>query len=93
MNLQNEKQKFIEKLNNPKQEDIDNMSYQYSLFKANLIKFIPEINKENYKSFFIDMLYHKWLSGFEQYSIDTLRNSKIINESSYNLYTNIYKYI
>jgi lauroyl/myristoyl acyltransferase len=88
MNLQTEKQKFIKKLNNPKKEDIDNMSYQYSLFKANLIKFIPDISKENYKSFFIDMLYHKWLSGFEQYSIETLRNSKIINESSYNLNTN-----
>jgi len=83
MNLQSEKQKFKKKLRNPKKEDVEKMSYQYSLFKANLKKFLPEIPKEEYKAFFIDMLYHKWLSGFEQYDIESLRNSIIINESSY----------
>lgn len=88
MNLQSEKQKFKKKIHNPKKEDVEKMSYQYSIFKANLMKFLPEIPKEEYKPFFIDMLYHKWLSGFEQYDIESLRNSTIVNESSYNLEKN-----
>ena len=67
MNLHFEKAKMKKRLSNPSQNDIDKMSYQYALFLANMKKFFPLKNNEEYKKFFLDLLYHKWLSGIEQY--------------------------
>jgi lauroyl/myristoyl acyltransferase len=85
MHLQIEKQRFLERLNDPSPIDIDNMSYEYSLFVANVKKFLPEIKKEEYKDFFVELLYHKWLSRMEQYDMETLHNLKVINDSSFNI--------
>ncbi|MDR3338680.1 MAG: hypothetical protein LBT25_01050 [Candidatus Symbiothrix sp.] len=85
MNLHIEKKRFLDRLNNPEAIDIDNMSYQYSLFVANAKRFLPEIKKEEYRRLFIELLYHKWLSRMEQFDIETIRNLKVINESAYNL--------
>ena len=85
MNLHFEKAKMKKRLSNPSQNDIDKMSYQYALFLANMKKFFPLKNNEEYKKFFLDLLYHKWLSGIEQYYVKFLRRSVITNNSSYNL--------
>lgn len=85
MDLEIEKKNFLKRLNNPDSIDIDNMSYEYSLFVANVKKFLPEIQKEEYRDFFIELLYHKWLSRMEQYDMEVLRNLKVINDSSFNL--------
>ena len=85
MNLQFEKAKFKKRLSNPTQNDIDKMSYEYALFLANMKKFFPLKNNEEYKNFYLDLLYHKWLSGIEQYYLKFLRRSIVTNNSSYNL--------
>lgn len=86
MDFQTEKQRFLNKLQNPEQTDIDKMSYQYSLFVANAKRFLPELPKEEYRPFFAKLLYQKWLSGMEQYHIEALKSStKIINNTSFNL--------
>ncbi len=85
MNFLFEKNKMKNRLSNPSQKDIDKMSYQYALFLANMKKFFPLKNQEEYKKFYIDLLYHKWLSGIEQYYVKFLRRSVITNNSSYNL--------
>ena len=85
MNLNFEKAKMKKRLSNPLQKDVDKMSYQFALFLANMKKFFPLKNNEEYKKFFLDLLYHKWLSSIEQYYVKFLRRSVIINNSSYNL--------
>jgi lauroyl/myristoyl acyltransferase len=85
INLMLEKIKFKNRLANPTQSDIDNMSYQYALFTANVKKSLPSIRKEKYKDLFLDLLYHKWLSLAEQYNVKSLRRSIITNNTSYNL--------
>lgn len=85
MNLLFEKAKLKKRLANPTQKDIEKMSFEYALFLANMKRFFPLNNREEYKNFYLDLLYHKWLSGIEQYYVKFLRRSKIINNSSYNL--------
>lgn len=85
MNLQFEKAKLKKRLANPTQNDIDRMSYEYALFLANMKRFFPQKSNDEYKNFYLDLLYHKWLSGIEQYYVKFLRRSVIINKSSYNL--------
>lgn len=86
MDIQKEKQEFLAKLQNPDPRDIEKMSYQYSLFVANVKRFLPELPKEEYKLFFANLIYQKWLSGIEQYYIKSLKSSmKIINNTSFNL--------
>jgi lauroyl/myristoyl acyltransferase len=85
MDFQKEKQKFLNKLQNPEPVDIDKMSYQYSLFTANIKKFLPELPKEEYRNFFIQLLYQRWLGGMDQYDMNLLKNSKVINDTSFNL--------
>lgn len=86
MDFQTEKQRFLNKLQNPEPADIDRMSYQYSLFIANVKRFLPELPKEEYRPFFAKLLYQKWLSGMEQYHTEALKSStKIINNTSFNL--------
>jgi lauroyl/myristoyl acyltransferase len=79
------KKKYLKRINKPTNEDINKMSYQFCLFKANIIKFFPSIEEIQFKNLFLDLLYHKWLSGIEQYEISFLRNTKIINHSTYNI--------
>lgn len=85
MNLKLAKAQFKKRLENPTQEQIDRMSYQFAVFVANINKFLNDKSQGiNYKEFYLDLLYHKWLSGIEQYDIKSLRKSVIINETSYN---------
>ena len=87
MDLQNEKKLFLKKFSNPEVTDIEKMSFQYALFLANMKRFLPEMPKENYKSFFLDLQYHRWLSKKEQYDLELLHHMKIINSSSFNIET------
>lgn len=83
MDFQIEKQKYLDKLNNPKLIDIDKVSYQYSMFMANAKRFLPELSKEEYRSFFVELLYQQVLATIEQYDISLLKNLKIINHTSF----------
>ncbi len=85
MDIQLEKQKIINSLQNPKPADIDKMSYQYAIFVANAKNFLPELSKDKYRSFFTNLIYQKWLSGVEQYDPKLLKKMKVINSTSFNL--------
>ena len=85
MDLKLAKKEFKRRINNPTQEQIDRMSYQFAVFVANVKRFLGNSHEAiNYKEFYLDLLYHKWLSGIEQYDIKTLRKSVIENNSSLN---------
>lgn len=85
MNLNNEKLKFWERFENPSVSDIENQSYQFSLFVANVKKFLPDVHKDMYQNFYSRLLYQKWLSKIEQSQKDLVENIHIINDTSYNL--------
>ena len=85
MNLQKEKEKYKEKLNQPSQAEIDKYSFSFALFSANIKKFLPHIPKSDYKRCFQETLYHKWISGLEQHDMEYLKKTKVINNSSIDL--------
>ncbi|OCB78451.1 hypothetical protein [Flavobacterium crassostreae] len=85
MNLLNEKIIIKEKIHNPSKQEIDDKTYGFSLFSANINKFIPNIKRENYKILFEKFIYHKALSGLEQYCMDYLKSVNIVNHSNISL--------
>jgi KDO2-lipid IV(A) lauroyltransferase len=85
MNLNEIKTDYRNKLQNATQSEIDNTSYSFALFSANINKFLPHIPKSEYKNLFQKTLYHKKISGAEQYDLEYLKNNSIINNSSINL--------
>jgi lauroyl/myristoyl acyltransferase len=85
MNLQEERNRFKQKLKNPSQKEMDDNSFGLALFSANVKKFLPLIDKSKYEKLFKDYLYFYWMSGSEQYSMEYLRSAKIVNHSSIDL--------
>ncbi len=85
MNLMNEKKMFLNRLDNPTKEEVDRMSCQFAIFCANFKKFQPHIKNTDYLQYYKDLLYHKWLSGKEQYDMEYLQNCKIENNTIYDL--------
>jgi len=85
MNLKQERANLIEKLKNPSQKEIDEKTYSFALFSANIKKFLPLIDKSEYKKLFERFLYFKWSSGLEQYSMEYLNSTKVINNSTIDL--------
>lgn len=85
MNLQEERNNFRQKLKNPTQKEVDDKTYSFALFSANIKRFLPVISKSEYKKLFEEFLYFKWMSGSEQYCLEYLRSAKIINNSSIDL--------
>jgi lauroyl/myristoyl acyltransferase len=86
MELKKEKESYIHKIENATEEEIKNRSFSFSLFSANVKKFLPDIADSDYQDLFKKFLYFKWSSGIEQYSMDYLRKSTIINYSSIDLH-------
>ena len=82
MNLQKEKEKYKEKLYQPSQAEIDEYSFSFTLFSANIKKFLPHVSITDYRRYFQETLYHNWISGLEQYDMEYLKKTKIINNSS-----------
>lgn len=85
MNLSEIKKEYKKKLKNATKTEIENASYSFSLFSANINKFLPHIPISEYTKLFQDVLYHKRISGAEQYDMNYLKNNNVINHSSINL--------
>lgn len=85
MNLVNQKKEYLELILNPTERNIEQLSYRYTLFCANIKKFLPLINPKEYYKMFQDLLYYQYSSDIEQNSLDYLDASKIINRSNINL--------
>lgn len=85
MDLKKEKENYIHKIENATEEEIKNRSFSFSLFSANVKKFLPNIPDSEYKELFKNFLFCKWSSGIEQYSMEYLSNSTVINYSSVDL--------
>lgn len=83
MNLHEERKKFKQKIKTPTIEEINFNSYSLALFSANVKKFLPFTS--NHKDLFEKFLYSKWMSGSEQYCVEYLRSTKIINHSTIDL--------
>jgi len=85
MDSEKERIKYKSLLNNPSQEEIDHRSYHFALFCANIKKFLPNIKHSEYLELFKQCLYYKWLSGIEQFDMNYLKESMVVNQSSINL--------
>ena len=86
MDLKKEKESYILKIENATEEEIKNRSFSFSLFSANVKKFLPNIADSEYQDLFKKFLYFKWSSGIEQYSVDYLNQTTITNYSSIDLH-------
>lgn len=81
------KQKSIKKKEVLKLEkkNFNLQSYYFAIFSANINRFLPHISKEDYKKLFYDTIYCQHCAALEQDSKEYLLQSKIINNSSFNL--------
>ena len=86
MDLKKEKESYILKIENATEEEIKSRSFSFSLFSANVKKFLPNIADSEYQDLFKKFLYFKWSSGIEQYSVDYLNQTTITNYSSIDLH-------
>ncbi len=84
MNIQVYKKNIWKRLNNLKQAELDEMSYQYCLFTANIRKFLPEYPKDKYRLFFTNLLYSRQIEAIERYDIKLCKDLKVINSYKYN---------
>lgn len=84
MDLKKQKQLIRRKVFFPTEEDVVEDSFNYVVFCANIKKFFPDFPSENYLEFYQRKKYHQYVSAYEQDSLDYLKRSTIINNSSYN---------
>jgi lauroyl/myristoyl acyltransferase len=83
MDLENQRQQIRERVYNPTEFDLVRESYHFSLFSANLMKFLPHLRREDYRSLYQDKYYFQYTSSVELDSLEYLQRSKIINHSSF----------
>ena len=57
MDLKKEKESYILKIENATEEEIKNRSFSFSLFSANVKKFLPNIADSEYQDLFKKFLY------------------------------------
>ena len=85
MNSKKERIRYKKLLENPSQKEVDEKSYHFTLFSANIKRFLPKVKRLEYMRLFKECLYHQWMSGEEQFDMEYLKENSIINESSINL--------
>jgi len=89
MELNKYKEDIKHKVFNPSPEDIESSSYGYSIFQANINRFLPNIKKENYEQFYKQLIYNQYLVTFDQYDFEKLDKVSITNNSSLELTSSI----
>jgi lauroyl/myristoyl acyltransferase len=86
------KMQLIKKrLENPSEEDYEYFSYRFSIFKANIHRFLPVINESNYENLFKKFLYNAYIVETDQSNFDKIKTIKINNMGSYNIIESNYK--
>lgn len=85
MELNNYKEEIKRKVFNPSLEDIENSSYGYSKFQANINRFLPNFKKENYEQFYKKLIYNQYLVTFDQHDFEKLDKVCITNNCSFEL--------
>ncbi|MDD2277890.1 MAG: hypothetical protein PHF25_08395 [Candidatus Margulisbacteria bacterium] len=89
MELNKYKEDIKHKVFNPCPEDIESSSYGYSIFLANVNRFLPNFKKENYEQFYKQLIYNQYLVTFDQYDFEKLDKVSVINNSSFELTSSI----
>lgn len=85
MSLKKKKKLKREEVFNLEKKDFNLQSYYFALFSANINKFLPHIKKSDYKRLFFETIYCQHCSALEQNSKKYLKNSKIINNSKFEI--------
>jgi lauroyl/myristoyl acyltransferase len=83
MDLVKKRQEIKERVYNPTDFDFSREGYHISLFKANMKKFMPNIDPEQYLSLYQKKSYFQYTSSVEQDCYDYLKRTKIINHSGF----------
>ncbi len=83
MDLENQRQEIRDRVYNPTDFDLVRESYHFSLFSANLMKFLPHLKRKDYRKLYQEKYYFQYTSSVELDSLKYLQRSKIINHSSF----------
>lgn len=82
MTIKQQKKLYKELILNPSKKNIEQLSYRFTLFCANMTKFLPHVHHSNHYEMFQELLYFQYSSDIEQNSLEYLDNSIIQNFSS-----------
>ena len=85
MSLEKEKAKIKREIRTSEKYNFSLLSYFFSLFSANLNKFLPNIDRSQYSELFYETIYYQHCSALEQNSSKYLDASKIINSSNFSI--------
>lgn len=85
MNILEQKKHYKKLISNPSENNIEQLSYRYTLFCANIRKFLPHIHYTKYYEMFEDLLYYQFSSDLEQNNLEYLDDTIIQNFSSINI--------
>lgn len=84
LDLIKQKEEIKNRVFNPSSFDLARESYHFSIFSANMKKFLPHIESSKYRQYFQEKYYYQYIAAFEQDSLDYLDKSNVINNSSFN---------
>jgi KDO2-lipid IV(A) lauroyltransferase len=84
MTLEKIRTSLKQKINNPSEYDVEIFNYKFALFKANIKKFMPNIEINNCENLFKKYLYNTSNAQLDQNDFQKLDQIKTINNSSFN---------
>jgi lauroyl/myristoyl acyltransferase len=76
---------FRSRILNPSPEERKKASYSLALFSANIKRFLPAVQADDYEEMYRNVIYYQKKSGVEQSDLKYLRETKVINKSRVNL--------
>ena len=84
-NIENIKKQLIQKLLHPSDEDIKNVSYNFTIFQANIQRFLPKWNIDNLEELYKQFLYSEHLVSWDQNDLKKLDTISVVNYSAFDL--------
>ncbi|MCL1969087.1 MAG: hypothetical protein FWF65_05935 [Bacteroidetes bacterium] len=84
-NIEKTKKKLIQKLAHLSNDDIKNASYDFSLFQANIQRFLPKWNIDNFEELFKQFIYSQYLVSIDQNDFNKLNALSVVNYSAFDL--------
>ena len=84
-NIEKNKKEFIRKSAHLSNDDIKKFSYNFSLFQANIQRFLPHLDIDNFEELFKRFLYNQYLVLSDQNDFNKIDALSIVNHSAFDL--------
>jgi KDO2-lipid IV(A) lauroyltransferase len=84
-NIEKAKKELREILLHPSEQNIKDNSYNYTLFQANIQRFLPKFDTDNFEELYKQFIYYKNITFFDQFDLKKLAQLSVVNHSTFDL--------